>query len=356
MVTASHSVHVMNGLKLFCRSGTRLDETQESAIEGETNSYDRVSSQCQFSTPLNDDNSLREKYIGHIKNLSAPIRSAKLRIAVDCASGAISGLLPEVLKDSTIVIEEINNRPNGRNINVNSGSIHPESLKQSGRLADKDFGCAFDGDGDRILLFSPSGRVVRGDQMLFALARHFKKTGRLKNSAIVGTEVSSLVLERELKVLGIGLHRARVGDKNVAAMLRSNDLVLGGQPSGNLIFLDRAPSGDGIVTLVEVCRLLAEAQKSFDQTFPEFPQFHEVELVAPFHENRPLETFEKIGIAVGKAHERRGTEGRVVVRYSETEPVARITIQGSELDFVTEQARKISEEIDISLGASRRKK
>jgi phosphomannomutase len=251
MVTASHSIHTMNGLKLFWKHGKRVPDHVESEIEKECEAYDNRSYSEQISKPLQVDVQLKEQYIKHLRE---PIEGVGRghNLVIDCANGACSGLVREVFKHTSIRLDVLNDSPNGRNINLRSGSTHLDSLGQSEQLKRAHLGAAFDGDGDRILFLLPEGRLIDGDQVLLALATHFKNQARLPDNRVVGTELSSIALEQRFQNEAIEFHRAAVGDKHVLKLMESLGSLLGGEPSGNVIIHDRTPSGDGLVALTEV--------------------------------------------------------------------------------------------------------
>ena len=351
MVTASHSIHTMNGLKLFWKNGKRIPDNIENEIERECETYDRGSYAGQTSKPLEIDPLLRAQYVVHLRE---PIEALgrPFKVAVDCANGAVSGLVNEVFKKTEVELDVLSDIPNGRNINFRCGSTHLENLGQSERLRRAHFGVAFDGDGDRILFLLPDGHFIDGDQILLSLAIHFRKGDRLKENRVVGTDVSSFALEQALQARGIEFERAPVGDKHVLRLMESQGSVLGGEPSGNIIISDRTPSGDGLVTLTEILLMMADTGKDFTSIFPCLPVFHQVTLEVLVRETLPFESFDRVNRSVDQARVALGSSGRVVVRYSETEPVARITVEAADAEIVRELASRIASTIDAAIGMS----
>ena len=265
------------------------------------------------------------------------------RVAVDCAHGATSGVAPRVLRRLGLSVVAISTAPNGRNINVGCGSTQPAALQRAVVEQGCRLGLAFDGDGDRVILVDHRGQVVDGDGVLFVCARHRQAGGCLAADAVVATVMSNLGLELSLRRAGIAMHRCPVGDRNVRDEMRRRGVGLGGEQSGHVIFSDRLPTGDGLATGLEVLRVMAETGRELADLaagLEVLPQ----RLVSVRVDVQPdLDAVPEMQSAIRAAERRLGERGRVVVRYSGTEPLLRIMIEGPDAGTVRELASTIAD-------------
>lgn len=352
MVSASHNPFQDNGIKVLSSKGMKLSETRELAIERELAKSPPgkpPASRRQLAQPpqlLND-------YITYLLSLVTPsARLSALRLVVDCAHGASCRVAPELLRRLGIDAHILNAAPNGRNINLNCGSLHPEHMAETTQRLRADLGVAFDGDADRAIFATRQGRILDGDHVLYACGLHLHRRGGLKGPCVVGTLMTNLGLELALGRHGIALKRTPVGDKYVLEEMLRSGLNLGGEPSGHLIFSDISLAGDGLITLLEVLRLLDETGESLEDLVSGLKQFPQVIRNVRVREKLPLDSIPQIESAMEDCRREFGERGRLVVRYSGTEKLARVMVEAEEAEAVERHAARIAGAIEATLGAS----
>ena len=272
-----------------------------------------------------------DAYIAHVGlALPDPRRLGAFTLAIDAANGATTTVAPRLFRELGFDVEVLSASPDGRNINLDCGSTHPEALAQAVREHGCRMGVAFDGDGDRAIFVDASGRVVDGDAVLLMCARHWKAGGRLKGNAIVATVMSNIGLEIALRDSGIELVRCAVGDKYVMEEMIKRDLSIGGEQSGHIIFSDHLYTGDGIVTALSVLRVMAETGRELADLASELVTYPQVLVNVRVREKRELRSVPAIAEALDRVEGRLAGEGRLLVRYSGTEPLLRVMIEGQE--------------------------
>jgi phosphoglucosamine mutase len=270
---------------------------------------------------------------------------------VDCANGAACRVAPLLLARLGITPHTLNAEPNGRNINLHCGSLHPETMAEATLASGADLGVAFDGDADRAIFATHEGRLADGDHVLSAVAPFLERQGSLKGRAVVGTLMTNLALEQALARQGIGLKRTDVGDKYVLEEMLRSGISLGGEPSGHIIFSDLSLAGDGMITLLEVLRLLAETDQPFHHLLRGYQPFPQLIRNVRVREKPPLESIPSVAQAITEASTELGERGRVVVRYSGTEPLARVMVEGAEAQAVKDHTARIAAAIESALGS-----
>ncbi len=353
VVSASHNPYQDNGIKVFSDSGMKLAESLELKVERALTSCESPQQLGEEATEVSlvPDRDLLNDYLEYLEKLAADgVRSSRFRLVVDCAHGASSTVIPELLKRLGIEACVLNNSPNGHNINDQCGSLHPEVMAAETRSFRADLGVAFDGDADRAIFATSEGRLTDGDHVLFALAPWLAARGELKGRAVVGTLMTNVGLELALAQHGIGLKRAAVGDKYVLEEMLRSGINLGGEPSGHIIFSDLSLAGDGIITLLQVLRLVAETRRSFGTLVSGLKQFPQVIRNVRVRERLPIESLPQVVHAIEACRRDFGERGRVVVRYSGTEPVARIMVEGEPAEAVERHVAEIAGAIDSELG------
>jgi phosphoglucosamine mutase len=246
----------------------------------------------------------------------------------------------------------LNTEPNGRNINLHCGSLHPAMMAEATRTLDADLGVAFDGDADRAIFATREGRLADGDHVLYALAPYLERQGSLKGGAVVGTLMTNLALELTLARQGIGLKRTAVGDKYVLEEMLRSGISLGGEPSGHLIFADLSLAGDGMITLLQVLSLLAGTAQPLGELLRGYQPFPQLIRNVRVREKPPLESIPSVARAITECCLRLGERGRVIVRYSGTEPLARVMVEGAEAQAVEDHTTRIAAAIQSALGAA----
>jgi phosphoglucosamine mutase len=349
MVSASHNPFEDNGIKVLSSEGTKLPEALELEIEDLLQSLPPVT----ISEPeLEPSPELVNAYLDFLESIAPHGDSiSHFRVVVDCAHGASAAIIPAFLKRLGIKTQILNAEPNGRNINLKCGSLYPQTMAEATRSAGADLGVAFDGDADRAIFASKSGQILDGDHVLFAMAPFLKSRQLLKGQAVVGTLMTNLGLEFALKRYAIGLKRTPVGDKFVLEEMQRSGINLGGEPSGHIIFSDISIAGDGIVTLLQMLRMLSETQASADEVMKDYKPFPQIIRNVRVKAKLPLESIPEVARALDLSRADLGDRGRVVVRYSGTEPLARVMVEGEQMAMVERHAAEIAEAIGKALGS-----
>jgi len=270
---------------------------------------------------------------------------------VDCANGAASAVAPELFRLSGIRAEFTHIQPDGRNINENCGALHPEVVAREVVERQADLGVCFDGDADRALFADHLGRVVNGDAVLLLAARDMKARGELKNDIVVATTMSNMGLEAALKANGIRMLRAPVGDKYVLGEMQKSGATLGGEQSGHIIFSNHHTTGDGLMTALKVIETVARSGRSLADLTSELKVFPQTIKNVRVREKKPMEQLPEVMDAIRSAEAELRDEGRVVVRYSGTESLARVMIEASSEEKIKRHAEKIAGALAKAIGA-----
>ena len=350
VISASHNPYEDNGIKALSNSGTKLSESVELAIEQELERTG-TDGQTDSELPLETAPHLLEDYLEQLLQLiPAGLALSQYRLVVDCAHGAAYRVVPKLLSRLGIEAHLLHVEPNGRNINLGCGSLYPQVMAEATKSLSADLGVAFDGDADRAIFATREGKLIDGDYVLSIMAPSLKRRGMLKGSAVVGTLMTNLALEIALAGQGIGLRRAAVGDKYVLEEMLRSGINLGGEPSGHIIFAHLSLAGDGIITLLEVLRLMAETRQPFEELTRTFKPFPQIIRNVRVKEKAPLESIPEVARAIAACRSEIGERGRVVVRYSGTEPLARVMVEGGEAAMVEYHAARIAHAIDSALG------
>jgi len=342
VISASHNPHQDNGVKFFSASGEKLDDAVEQAIEAEL--------EAPFTTVVSEEigkvvriEDAAARYTEFCKStVPAALDLHGLRIVLDCAHGATYQIAPKVFAELGATVSSIGNQPDGLNINRDVGSTRPQALARAVVAAGADLGIAFDGDGDRVQMIDRQGALVDGDQILYLLALDWHRSGRLRGP-LVGTLMSNYGLERALRELGVPFLRANVGDRYVLQMLKQNGGVLGGETSGHVLTLDRASSGDAIVSALQVLDALVRSGQRLDEAVAGMRKVAQTTvnvrvtgaaaaLIADATVQRVLE----------RVRSELEGQGRVVLRPSGTEPLVRVTIEAGDDALVTRLADELA--------------
>ncbi|HTS70063.1 MAG TPA: phosphoglucosamine mutase [Terriglobia bacterium] len=349
MVSASHNPYQDNGIKVFSPEGTKLPEARELEIERLINTLPEMPSSAENAAQAVPG--WMEEYVEHLACLvPAGMDFSPFLLVVDCAHGAASRVAPLLMARLGIKAKIFNAEPNGRNINQGCGSLHPEMMAETTRAAGADLGVALDGDADRAIFATHDGRLADGDHVLFAVAPLLARHGSLKGGAVVGTLMTNLALELALARQGIGLKRTAVGDKYVLEEMLRSGISLGGEPSGHIIFSDLSLAGDGLITLLEVLRLQAETRQPFGQLLHGYRPFPQLIRNVRVGTKTPLDSIPSVAQAIAECCLDLGDRGRVVVRYSGTEPLARVMVEGEEMQSVEDHTTRIASAIQAALG------
>jgi phosphoglucosamine mutase len=353
VISASHNPYHDNGVKLVSARGMKFADAAEAQIEA------RILAARKENSPLPQlgNNGLPSTSALHNDYLSAlrqkVFRGAdfsKLKIVLDCANGAASALAPELFRSLGAEVVTIFDSPDGKNINADCGSLHPDKMREKTVASGADLGVAFDGDADRAIFSTSSGRYVDGDAVLFATGRYLKETKKLKGDTIVSTSMSNLGLERALEREELRLARVPVGDRYVLEKMLDIDANLGGEQSGHIIFLDDSTTGDGMLTAVKMASLTSIAGK-LDMLLYDLRVFPQKIVNVRVHAKPELESLPLVAHAIHEAEKRLGDSGRVVVRYSGTEPLARVMVEAEQQTDVDYCCASIADAIKSSVGA-----
>lgn len=353
MISASHNPYRDNGIKVFAATGYKLPEEEERRIEQEVFGKRQGGSSLpsgRFS--LEPRRELVRDYIHFLRRTAGSSWSLPgWRLVLDCANGSASALVPEVFSGYGFQVRTLADYPDGRNINLHCGSLHLETLRKAVLDENAHLGVAFDGDADRALFVTGTGKMVDGDGILWAMSRALRERGTLKGGAVVGTVMSNLGLERALAGEGLRLLRAPVGDKYVWEEMLRSGANLGGEQSGHIIFRDLATTGDGLLTALEILRRLAETGQTPEQLVEGLEVFPQTIRNVRVREKVPLESLPRVQAQIRSSQERLGQSGRILVRYSGTEPLARVMVEAKTAEEVERHATAIARTIEECLGA-----
>ena len=354
VISASHNPYQDNGIKIFAPSGQKMDDSVERVIEADIFagvSPPHASSDSPLPSP-EQEAELQQQYLAFLSDQIADgLDLRELKIVVDCANGASSALAPDLFNRVGAKTVTINCNPDGRNINLNCGSLHIDSLREQVIKEKADLGVAFDGDADRSLFVDEKGNFVDGDATLWVLANHLHAHGRLKDNTVVATVMSNIGLEIAFRGVGIKLVRADVGDKYVLDELLRLNASLGGEQSGHIILPDLSLAGDGMITALSLIRALRDSGKSLGQSTAGFQTYPQTLLNVRVREKRPFADLPSVQTAVADVEERLANKGRLLLRYSGTEPLARVMIEGKSQREIESYAEKIAAAIQQEIGA-----
>lgn len=363
VISASHNPYQDNGIKIFAPSGQKMDDSVERRIEADISeaniSINRTSikrtSQEEGLGPAvaaPEPSSLQQEYLSFLADdIGKDLNLAGLSIVIDCANGASSALAPVLFTRLGANVIAINATPDGRNINRDCGSLHIESLQEKVVTERADLGVAFDGDADRSLFVDGDGNFVDGDATLWALATHLQAHGQLKDDVVVATVMSNIGLEIALRSAGIRLVRADVGDKYVLEDLLRLGASLGGEQSGHIILPELSLAGDGMITTLCLLRALSESRKTLAEMTVGFKRYPQILLNVRVREKVPFTNLDSVRAAVSEVEELLSLQGRLLLRYSGTEPLARVMIEGEDQSQIEEYARRIAGAIEREIGA-----
>ena len=333
VISASHNPHFDNGIKFFSAAGEKLDDATELLIEAALEEPFRTVPSEQLGKAVRTRDAIG-RYVEACKN-SVPkgFDLGGLRIVMDCANGATYQVGPLVLRELGAQIEAIGADPNGLNINDGVGSTHPETLASRVRDTGADLGIAFDGDGDRVMFVDGQGQVCDGDDLLYVLARDWRESGRLRGP-VVGTLMTNYGLEQAFEQAGIGFMRSKVGDRHVHQQLIANDGVLGGEASGHLLCLDRASTGDGIVSALQVLEVLHRRRIGLRDALAGLVRVPQRTVNVRFAGGAKPAEAASVQDALASAQAAVAGRGRAFLRASGTEPVVRVTVEADDAELM----------------------
>jgi len=349
VISASHNPFYDNGIKFFSAEGEKLPDDVEAAIEAELNQpFSTVSSETMGKAVRIDDAAGR--YIEFCKGtIPFSIMFRDLKIVVDCANGATYRVAPAVLEELGAEVIAIGNEPDGLNINDDCGSTYPEFVSKAVLEHGADVGIALDGDGDRVIMVDANGEVVNGDELLYILATARQDKGELQGG-VVGTVMTNFGLEIALRARNIPFMRTPVGDRHVHRALVNNGWTLGGEASGHLLCLDRTSTGDGIVSALQILEVMVSTGKGLAELTADVQKLPQVMINVPVNgQVTDLENSDTINQAVKSVQDQLGDTGRVILRPSGTEPVIRVTLEGTDETQVNQLAQELAEVVRTEL-------
>ena len=357
VISASHNPYQDNGIKIFSPTGQKIADSLERQIErdierGSKSGLETSRERLQSNSSPQAAASLRNDYLNFLTNeIGKDLSLTGLTIVVDCANGASTNFAPRLFETLGARVVAINANPDGRNINLNSGSLHIGSLMQAVTKEKADLGVAFDGDADRALFVDEKGGFVDGDATLWVLANHLRNHGRLQDDTVVATVMSNVGLEIALRAAGIRLVRTDVGDKYVLDELLRLVASLGGEQSGHIIMPELSLAGDGMITALSLLRALRETGKTLTQVTAGFQQYPQILVNVRVREKVPFADLPGVQTQVRDVEERLSHKGRLLLRYSGTEPLARVMIEGKSQFEIEGYAHRIADAIKRSIGA-----
>jgi phosphoglucosamine mutase len=347
VISASHNPFDDNGIKFFGPDGFKLSDQTEEDIENalQANVENIIHPTGIYLGRMIDIPDASSQYQKFLRQSVDNMDLSGMSIIVDCAHGATSNIAPVLFSQMGARVIALNNKPNGTNINLNCGSLHPEMVGETIKKQKADIGFCFDGDGDRIVIVDENGQIIDGDFIIMACAKHMKETNRLKNNTVVITIMSNIGFHVACREANIIARETNVGDRYVSEEMIASGANLGGEQSGHIIFSDYHTSGDGILTALQVLKLLKETKQlasSLGKVMKKFPQ---VLLNVPVKTKPPLEDMPEIQKAIHNTADILKSSGRVLVRYSGTEMKCRVMIEGEDYNQITELAQKIAQKI-----------
>ena len=347
MISASHNPYQDNGIKIFGPDGFKLTDEQELEIESLIDNSEKIkNASFEKIGKVYGGNELTQKYIQHIKQ-SITGDLSDIKIALDCANGATTGVAPFIFGDLEADIETIGCQPNGVNINDNVGSTKIETISEFVKENNVDVGFAFDGDGDRVLAVDANGNIVDGDKIMFILAKHLKEQGELKDNMVVSTVMSNIGFYKAIEENGLQSVKTAVGDRYVVEEMRKNDYSLGGEQSGHIVLMNYATTGDGILTAVKLASIIKSTGKSLEELASEvsiYPQ--KLVNIKVIDKKAAMEDYEILAECEKVEKELEGN-GRILLRASGTENLIRVMVEASSdelTDKYCEQVAKIVRE------------
>lgn len=355
VISASHNPYYDNGIKFFSAEGYKLSDNWEMEMEA-------LIDQNDFEEWLPSDDGIGRnkkiddaagRYIEFVKATFPRRRSLKnLNISIDCANGSPYRVAPLVFQELDASVSCYGVEPNGLNINKNCGTLHLETIQKAVIENHSDVGIAFDGDGDRVIMVDENAQIVDGDQILAICARDMYNQGTLLNNRVVGTIMTNFGIVKDLEKMGMEVILSRVGDRYVIQDMIKNECNLGGEQSGHLIFLDQNTTGDGLVSSLQVLRIMIDTDSKLSDLVAQFTKLPQSTVNIQVASKPSIESLPNVKAIIDEVEVQLAASGRVVVRYSGTENICRVMVEGPKQKEVNQMAKRVANEIDSSIGAA----
>ncbi|MCJ7665512.1 MAG: phosphoglucosamine mutase [Actinobacteria bacterium] len=353
VISASHNPYEDNGIKIFSKTGFKLTDKQETDIE-ELIFSKKIPE--KLSAPSGVGKANREtdapgRYIVFLKQTFPKSLSLEgMKIVIDCANGATYKVAPLLFNEMRANLVVLNADPDGMNINLNCGALHPEGLAKKVLESGADIGLAFDGDGDRLIVVDEKGSIVSGDQIMAICTENLKEEGILKNNILVTTVMSNMGLSIAMEKMGVKQVKSRVGDRYVLEEMLKNNAIIGGEDSGHLIFLDHHTTGDGILSALQLLSVMKKKSKPLSELAEVMKVFPQITINIDVKSKPPIEEQQEIMDSIKEVEKALGNEGRVLVRYSGTQSMCRVMVEGPTQEKTKGFAGSIAEIIKKKLG------
>jgi len=350
MISASHNPYTDNGIKFFKHNGFKLSEKEEAQIERIAFTLLKRKTKRKKNKKIKPKKISAKSYIKHLKNSVPGLNLSGKKIVIDCANGAVSNYAEKLFAGLGATVFVLNDKPDGTNINRCCGSLHPKKMAYSVKKKRADIGFSFDGDGDRLMCSDERGRILDGDYMMLLIARDLMKNKLLRSHTVVGTSMSNLGLEKSLQKIKVRLIRARVGDKYVLEEMLKHNSNFGGEQSGHIIFIDNATTGDGMLTALKILEVIQKNKKKISRLASGLKKFPQLIRNVRVKQKKAFEKIPQVSAEIKKAEKKLKGKGRIVMRYSGTEPLARIMIEGASKKQITAIAENIAGVIRKEIG------
>ncbi|BCS95771.1 phosphoglucosamine mutase [Desulfoluna limicola] len=352
VISASHNPFEDNGIKLFNGDGYKFDETVEQSLEALIGDIQTLTAKREAITGIGTMHHISDavnRYLSFLNN-ACPVDLSGLRLVADASNGASSALVETLLKGAGAELTLINASPNGININAGCGSEHPEHVQDKVTSSGAHAGLAFDGDADRLICVDEKGEVVSGDQVIAIVAEHYRCKGILANNTVVTTVMSNMGLSACLEKQGVSHIKSSVGDRHVMLSMKEKGAVVGGEDSGHMIFLDRHTTGDGLLSALLLLTVLVETGKPLSELKQTMTVFPQVLINVDVSEKKPLDSLTEVPKAIHDAEIALAGKGRTLVRYSGTQKMLRVMVEGEDADLTRRCAEEIADAVRLELG------
>ncbi|MCH7517749.1 MAG: phosphoglucosamine mutase [Candidatus Dadabacteria bacterium] len=356
VISASHNPYEYNGIKIFDRFGFKLPDEKEMEIEDLIYNGDEKlikSSPDEIGKAFRIDDA-PGRYVVFAKNsFPADLTLEGIKLVLDCANGAAYKVAPLIFQELGAQLLTIGVNPNGKNINTDCGSLNPELLREKVLESGADLGIALDGDADRVIFCDEKGNIIDGDKIIAICAQEMIEKGKLKGNAIITTLMSNMALERFIRDQGAEFIRTQVGDRYVVEEMRARNSNLGGEKSGHIIFLDHTTTGDGTLAALQVLGIMKAKEKSLSELATIIDLYPQVLLNVRVEEKKDLNKIPELSKQIKKNEDRLNGKGRINIRFSGTEPISRVMVEGEDESLINEIAQELAQTIEKELGVNR---